>query len=196
MTRRRVIQAASAVLLMAALAWGITKGLERIAGVGAGPAGAPAGPSGSASVGRITATIFYGSTDGQALVPVRREVPLEDGLMPQGRRILEAQIAAAPEPYLSVIPMGTTLRAFYVTERGDAFVDLSPEVTANHPGGSTMELLTVSAVVHSVLANLPTVQRVQVLVNGQEVDTLAGHVDLRRPLAGDQSLIRDEPEPQ
>jgi hypothetical protein len=59
-----------------------------------------------------------------------------------------------------------------------------------------MELLTVYALVNAVVANLPTVQRVQLLVNGQEVDTLAGHVDLRRPLAGNQSLVREDAESQ
>ena len=32
---------------------------------------------------------------------------------------------------------------------------------------------------------------VQILVDGKEVDTLAGHVDLRRPLERDLSLVRE-----
>jgi hypothetical protein len=40
-----------------------------------------------------------------------------------------------------------------------------------------------------VTANLPRVQRVQILVEGKEVDTIAGHVDVRRPLQGDMSLV-------
>ena len=74
----------------------------------------------------------------------------------------------------------------------DAFVDLSREVTANHPGGSFTELMTVYTVVNAVTTNLPAVRRVQILVDGQEADTLAGHVDLRRPLQRDLSLVRDE----
>ncbi len=34
-----------------------------------------------------------------------------------------------------------------------------------------------------------TVQRVQILIDGREIDTLAGHVDLRRPLTADLSLV-------
>ena len=83
------------------------------------------------------------------------------------------------------------LRAFYITERGDAFVDLSPEASARHPGGSSTELLTVYAIVNAVTANLPTIQRVQILVDGREADTLAGHVDLRRPLQQDLSFVRE-----
>ena len=83
------------------------------------------------------------------------------------------------------------LRAFYITERGDAFVDLSPEVSTMHPGGSTNELLTVYAIVNTVTANLSSVERVQILIGGKQADTLAGHVDLRRPFERDTSLVRE-----
>jgi hypothetical protein len=35
------------------------------------------------------------------------------------------------------------------------------------------------------------VKRVQILVDGKEVDTIAGHVDVRRPLTRDTSLVRE-----
>jgi spore germination protein GerM len=177
--------------LLALLAWGVTSGLEylvtpRVTRVAqAPPAGAGEG------VAHITATIYVATPDGQALVPVRREVPLAEGTVAQARAILVAQLAPAPAPYVSVVPMGTTLRAFYVTDRGEAFVDLSPEVTTNHPGGSFTEQLTVAAIVNATTTNLPTVQRVQILIDGKEADTLAGHVDLRRPMSRDVSLVRD-----
>ena len=41
-----------------------------------------------------------------------------------------------------------------------------------------------------VTVNLPAVSGVQVLVNGKEVDTLAGHVDLRRPLAKNLAWVQ------
>ena len=96
------------------------------------------------------------------------------------------QLQDAPQPYIQVIPKGTKLRAFYVTDRGDAFVDLSGDVVSAHPGGSLTELLTVYAIVNAITANLPAVQRVQLLVDGKEVDTIAGHVDVRRPLERDR----------
>src|SRR6187455_2825848 len=121
----------------------------------------PAVTQPAAATAHINATLFYGSLDGQALIPLRREVPLADGVVAQGAQILRAQLAAAPEPLVSVIPKGTSLRAFYVTNRGEAVVDLSREVSMNHPGGSLMESLTVYAIVNAVIANLPGVQRVQ-----------------------------------
>jgi hypothetical protein len=151
------------------------------------PTSAPSAPKETA---HITATLFFGTPDGQALVPMRREVPLAETVVEQGRQILMSQLAEVPAaPYVSVIPSGTMLRAFYVTERGDAFVDLSSDVVRGHPGGSLNELLTVYAIVNAVAANLPAARRVQILIDGKEADTLAGHVDLRRPLTRDDSLV-------
>ena len=156
------------------------------------PPAATAAPA-PAETAHITATVFFGSPDGQALVPMRRDVALAQNVVDQGRQILMAQLTeAAPSPYVTVIPTGTTLRAFYVTAQGDAFVDLSPEVVSGHPGGSLNELLTVYALVNAVTANLPAAKRVQILVDGKEVDTLAGHVDLRRPLVSDTALVRED----
>ena len=194
MNTRQYLAAGVGVLLIGLLAWGVMRSLERLAGIQPAPEQVVAEPSAPPpGVPRITATLFYGSADGDALVAVRREVALAEGTVPQAREILEAQLQSAPEPYATVIPEGTALRAFYATERGDAFVDLSPEVSTKHPGGSSTELLTVYAIVNAVAANLPTIQRVQILIDGREVDTLAGHVDLRRPLERDFSMVRDGP---
>jgi hypothetical protein len=142
-------------------------------------------------VAHIIATLYYGTPDGQALAAVKREVPLGEGPREQGRQILESELEDAPAPYLSLLPRGTTLRAFYITDRGDAFVDLSAEASTLHPGGSTNELLTVYAIVNAVTANLTSVERVQILIDGKQADTLAGHVDLRRPFERDTVLVRE-----
>jgi Sporulation and spore germination len=155
-------------------------------------ASAPTTPKETA---HITATLFFGAPDGQSLAPMRRDVPLADSVVEQGRQIVTAQLTEIPPaPYVSVIPAGTMLRAFYVTDRGDAFVDLSSDVVRGHPGGSLNELLTVYAIVNAVSANLPVAKRVQILVDGKEADTIAGHVDLRRPLTRNDSLVRETDE--
>ena len=102
-------------------------------------------------------------------------------------QIIEAQIAPVDAPLVSAIPSGTTLRAVFLTEQGAAFVDLSREVSAAHPGGSINELLTIYTIVQALTTNLPAVTSVQLLVDGKEVDTLAGHVDVKRPLAQNRS---------
>src|SRR5207244_3022540 len=62
------------------------------------PGAVGAGPStGTGADGRkIHATLFYVADDGAELVPVSREVPLGSTPGEQARRIVEAQLQAAP----------------------------------------------------------------------------------------------------
>jgi spore germination protein GerM len=183
--QRRHLALGALVLFGIAAAWVLFVGLPRWYAARQAPATPAAGPVGAApalAVRKITATLYYVGEDGMALVPAQREIPFGATVVEQARAIVEAQIAAAP-PLVSAIPAGTRLRDVFVTERGDAFVDLSGEVAAKHPGGSLAEILTVYTLVDALTVNLPAVTRVQILVDGKEVDTLAGHVDLRHPLA-------------
>jgi sporulation and spore germination protein len=191
MTRKRWLQLGGILLLFAVAAWAATRILERVVSPIPAQSSAPAPAAPTPSVPHIIATLYYGTMDGQALAAVKREVPLGEGPREQGQQILESELEPAPEPYLSLIPPGTTLRAFYITDRGDAFVDLSPEVSTMHPGGSTYELLTIYAIVNAVTANLSSVERVQILIDGKQADTLAGHIDLRRPFERDTFLVRE-----
>ena len=179
---------------LALLAWGVNVGLQSLARTESPDAPVTAAPA-PAPTAHITATLFYGARDGLLLQPVRVEVPLAEGAVAQGRQIVRALLQPPPAPYVSVIPAGTTLKAFYVTSNGDAFVDLSSDVTAKHPGGTHAELLTVFAIVNTITTNLQGVQRVQLLVDGHEADSVAGHVDVRRPLERDLALVRQEPPP-
>jgi hypothetical protein len=46
------------------------------------------------------------------------------------------------------------------------------------------------AIVSVLTTNLTPITRVQILIDGREVETLTGHVDLREPLRKNEGLIR------
>jgi len=154
--------------------------------VAAAPAPAPPAPPGR----KIKARLFYVSDDGTRLTGVERDIAYGEGPLEQAREIISAQIAPVSEPFVSAVPPGTTVRALFMTEGGDAYVDLSREVTASHTGGTLDEILTVYTIVNALTANLPAITSVQLLVEGKEVDTLSGHVDLRRPLSKNLSWVQ------
>jgi spore germination protein GerM len=184
MTRRQGAIAGLVVFGLIA-AWVLFIGLPRWYSARPTPAAAGAAAStapAAAAVRKITATLFYVSDDGMSLTQVQREVPFGASVPEQARAIVEAQLAAAP-PLVSAIPPDVKLHDVFITERGDAFVDLSGDITSKHPGGSLDEIFTVYTIVNALTVNLPAITRVQILVDGKEVDTLAGHVDLRHPLA-------------
>jgi hypothetical protein len=154
------------------------------------PAVATPTPGPAAAGPRIKATLFFASEDGRRLTGVETEVPLAEDPVAQVRAIVEALLSTAPPaPLASTIPSGTTLRGVYLSQRNQVFIDLDATVRTAHPGGSLQELLTVYSLVNSIVVNLPTITDVQILINGQEADTLAGHMDLRRPLRKNESLV-------
>jgi spore germination protein GerM len=148
-------------------------------------------PSEPSTAGRrIKTHLFYVDADGTRLSSVDRDVAFGEGTAEQARQIIEAQIGPVAEPLVSAVPPGTRLRTLFVTDRGEAFVDFSRELLTGHSGGSTNELLTVYTIVEALTANLPAVTAVQLLIDGKQVDTLAGHVDLRRPLAKNLAWVQ------
>ncbi len=196
MTRRQIIIGVVIGIAAVALGWVLMTNLSRTLRtiesdpVADAPPPQQTTPSATPAVPRIKATLFYASEDGRGLVGVEQEVPLAEGTVPQARALVEAQLRAAPpSPLVSTIPEGTTLRGLFVSSRNEAFVDLDSTIRDHHPGGSMNELFTVYTLVNAITTNLSDVQAVQVLINGREVDTLAGHVDLRRPLRKNEALI-------
>ena len=147
------------------------------------------GATEAAEARKIRARLFYVNEQGTGLTGVEREVLYGEGTAEQARRIVEAQIAPAPETMVSAIPPDTKLRTVFFTKAGEIYVDLSADVQINHPGGTTNETLTVYSLVSALTSNLPAVTSVQILVEGKEVDTLAGHLDLRRPIEQDLKWV-------
>jgi hypothetical protein len=188
---RRTILAIALLVTLAVAAWVLIFAAPRwYTPREAAPAATAPAAEGTAAERKINATLYYISEDGLSLIGVPREVPFGEPVVEQARRIIEIQLGDAPAPLASAVPAGTTLRALFVSEQGDAFIDLSGDVSAKHTGGSLDELFTVYALVNALTINLPAITRVQILIDGHEVDTLAGHVDLRHPLQKSLKWIR------
>lgn len=158
--------------------------------LGSGTATPGASTGSSADNRKIHATLFYVAESGVELAAVSREVPLGATPGEQARRIVEAQLQPAPSGMFTAIPQSAAVRAVYLTGKGEAFVDLSKDIVSAHSGGSLDETLAVFAIVNAVTVNLPDIESVQLLVEGKEVDTLAGHVDLRHPLKRSMKWVR------
>jgi len=138
----------------------------------------------------VKATLYYVAEDGMTLVGEASDVAFGASPSEQARHVLEAQLAPATRGHLSAIPAGVKVNAIYFTSKGDAYVDLSHEIITGHPGGSLNEALTVYTIVSALTANVREITAVQILVDGKQIDTLAGHIDLRQPLAADQRWVQ------
>jgi len=129
--------------------------------------------------------LFAGVDD--LLHPELRSVPYP-AEVGERARIVVSELAAGPRGGLHpVFPYSVQVRGVFVDGRGQAFVDLDPP--SEPLTGSSTELLMTYAVVNSILLNCPELDTVQLLFGGREVKTLAGHLDLSRPLSLNKGFI-------
>ncbi len=190
---RRLLTAAAMGAVVLALGWGLFTVLGRqLASPTPDAEPPPPAPAASAAVSpRISAILYFVADDGVSLVGVPHEVPLGDTPVAQARALIEAQLNTdPPEPLARAVPANVAVRGVFLPGRDEAYVDLESTFASTLPGGSHNEMLAVYAIVSVLTTNLSPIGRVQILLDGHEVETLAGHVDLREPLRHNEGLIR------
>ncbi len=146
-------------------------------------------PAFEATAPRKKVVLFFASAevDGQ-LEAEEREIYASEEVTLEAKQILVALIKGSLSGHMPALPPETRLREVYRAEAGLLVVDVTGEASVRHPGGITGEVSSVYSVVNSLTYNLPEASEVQILIDGAEADTLAGHIDLRRPLLQDLSM--------
>ena len=111
------------------------------------------------------------------------EVPADPSQRPPIEELVVTELLKGPtDPLLKrTLPAEAKLISVQVTD-GLALVNFSKEFVSKHPGGSTGEIMTILSLVNS-LTCLPNIDRVQILVEGQRIDTIAGHATVSDELA-------------
>lgn len=136
----------------------------------------------------LTVTLFFASESDGYLHAEEREIPSDPLVVNQARFIVQELLEGPQGDLLNPFPPETKLRELFVTPEGVAYVDFSREIRDLHMSGSSAEIATVFSVVNSLTRNLDPVKKVFILIDGGEMDTLAGHVDLSQPLVPRKDL--------
>ncbi len=138
--------------------------------------------------GSRAVTLYFANADEPAIYSETREVAVGRRFDEQVRQVMEALIAGPSEDKgVSAIPAGTTVLAVaFDPDSATLYLDFSAELVAAHPGGSAAEYCTVAVIVRTIGENFPEAQSVQILVDGSQVDTIAGHIRADAPF-----VVRD-----
>jgi spore germination protein GerM len=144
----------------------------------------PDAPAAAAPAKR-TVTLFFLREADDLLAPEEREIVSDPSPAREAAAILAELISGSSSGGVPVLPPETKLGQVYVTRDGTAYVDLSRDFVDLHPSGSSAEIASVYALVNSLAFNLKTVKKVFFLVEGEERETLAGHIGLGRPFLPD-----------
>ena len=131
--------------------------------------------------------VYYPDDSGVRLVEVERRINVAH----EGEKYLAAVEVLLDEPYeenlTTIFPRNSSIRSVTV-EGGLAIVDLDGSIVKHMVGGSTGEEFLVGSIVDT-LTNFPEVTQVKFLVDGKEIETLAGHMDLSTPLERMDGLL-------
>lgn len=136
------------------------------------------------------AHLYFLDKKGQFLIAEERTLKHPENPAFFARSIVAALIKGPQKGLIRTIPADTKIRAIYVTQEGICYVDLTASIADKHPGGIRSELFSVYSIVNSVVLNVPEVEAVKILINGDEATTLAGHIDLQVPVKANMLLIR------
>jgi hypothetical protein len=112
------------------------------------------------------------------VAPVEVELPLSADPVERSKQLLRKLISDPPTPDQRTLPADATLLDFYMLPDGTAVADFSDAVASEMPSGILSEQLAVDSIARTLAINVPGLRRLKILIHGQEVDTLAGNVDL------------------
>jgi sporulation and spore germination protein len=139
----------------------------------------------------VKAKMFWssGAEDG-SLMAVGVDLPLSKDPVARAKQVLNTLLAGPVDAELRTLPPDAVLLAFYLLPDGTAIADFSEAMATATPSGIESEQMAVDSISKTLEANVPQVRWLKILVHGQEVDTLAGHLDLTRTF-----LVNAKPAP-
>jgi hypothetical protein len=125
----------------------------------------------------VNAKIFW-AAGSDRVAAVQVQLPLSADPVERSRQLLHELTVNPPTPGQRTIPADTALLGFYILPDGTAIADFSDALSSEMPSGILSEETAVNSIARTLESNVPMLRRLKILIHGQEVDTLAGNVDL------------------
>ena len=139
----------------------------------------------------VKVKMFWTSSEDQsALAPVTIQLALSKDAALRAKQVINTLLAGPVDSDLRTLPPDAALLAFYLLPDGTAVADFSEALATSTPSGIQSEQLAVDSIARTLEANVPPVKRLKILIHGQELDTLAGHVDLTQLFIVDTKAAR------
>lgn len=133
----------------------------------------------SESEGSSFVTLWFIDPQGMFLIPVTRHV---SETKPDHRTVLLELLRGPKDDSMLLSPLTQDIELLNVSMEGTTcIVNFNSAFVSNHSGGTTGERQTLEAIVLS-LTELPGVDGVQILVDGEQGDALLGSIATDKPM--------------
>jgi spore germination protein GerM len=136
----------------------------------------------------IERTLLYPDGDDLLLTPLTVPMATRGNPHEDMSEVMSRYIAGpCGEDQVQPFPEHCALKSLFSLGAGRVVLDLTGPVREG--GGSDTETARVYGLIDTLAWNFPDVKSVQILVDGREVDTLMGHLDLSRPLPPEPGMM-------
>ena len=148
-------------------------------------------PNKQEKVATVEVVLYFSDDQAMSLVPEKRNISIEQGASDEvlAASIVKELIAGPKNKELNAtIPAEAKILSVKIKE-GVASTDFSKELQTKHWGGSTGEDMTLNSIANT-LTELDSIDKVQLLIEGKKVESLAGHADTTVPLERNEDRIK------
>ena len=134
--------------------------------------------------------LYFSDGESEYLIGEKREILKRDEIEEEAKDAINELIKGPKGKLIPTLPTQTKLLSLELGEDGVAKVNFNKALSKDHPGGSSAEMMTLYSVVNSLTLNFPQIKRVKILIEGKGVETIAGHLSLKKPIPLNPDLIR------
>ena len=141
---------------------------------------------------KISVRIYFADPQERFLVPEKRVIYKEEDPVLQAKEVVNALLDGSKTKSktgnVNTFPARVILKDIGLDKDGTAEVSFSSDLTKNHPGGSTAELMTIYSLTNTLTEIVPQIRAVRILVDGKELSSIKGHISTAGPCLPDPDL--------
>jgi len=151
------------------------------------PAGSIGGPTTAGEKQKVK--LYFSDLNERFLIPEERYITKRRSPDEMVRALAEELIKGPHTTDLvETFPKETDLRGGTV-KNGVAYLDFGRNLIDLHPGGSASEMMTIYSLTNTIILNVPSVTQVKILIDGNTLETIKGHIDTSKPFPVNSEVI-------
>lgn len=132
--------------------------------------------------------LYFSDLNERFLIPEERYITKKKSPDDTVRALVTALIEGPHTDLVKTFPGETILRGVTI-KNGIASIDFGRNLIDLHPGGSASEMMTIYSLTNTLTINVPSVKKVKILIGGNSVETIKGHIDTSSPFSVNRDIL-------
>jgi hypothetical protein len=138
------------------------------------------------------AQIYFSDQQERFLRPEKRYIFKENDDALQAKEIVQALLDGSKAGLVNTFPHGVIVIDVKIADDKIALINFSKSLTKLYQGSSASEMATIYSLTNSISQNIPGIKKVKILVEGEELESIKGHISTRKAFSPDLELIIPE----